>query len=210
MFGFGLPELIVLLFTLTPLVLWVVALVDIIRSEFSGNNKIIWILVVLLLPLLGAILYFLVGRKQKVTPGFGSVAASGRRFCSECGEEVNPRAEICPKCGVRQQVQQKSGSNALAIILVIVLVGTGSIAVVGIMAAIAIPQFSAYRLKAYDSAALSDLKNAKTAIESYYADKQKYPVTLDQAAGTTPSVGVTVLYERDKEGYVLTAVHKRR
>ncbi|TGU71425.1 zinc-ribbon domain-containing protein [Geomonas terrae] len=107
MFGFGLPELIVLLFTLTPLVLWVVALVDIIRSEFSGNNKIIWILVVVLLPLLGAILYFFVGRKQKVTSAFDSVTASGRRFCSDCGEEVNPRAEICPNCGVRHGSQRR-------------------------------------------------------------------------------------------------------
>ncbi|QXE92347.1 type IV pilin protein [Geomonas subterranea] len=49
------------------------------------------------------------------------------------------------------------------------------VAIIGILAAIAIPQFSAYRQKAYNSAALSDLKNSKTALESYYADNQKYP-----------------------------------
>jgi len=49
------------------------------------------------------------------------------------------------------------------------------VAIIGILAAIAIPQFSAYRQKAYNSAAQSDLKNSKTALESYYADNQKYP-----------------------------------
>jgi len=49
------------------------------------------------------------------------------------------------------------------------------VAIIGILAAIAIPQFSSYRQKAYNSAALSDLKNAKTALESYYADNQHYP-----------------------------------
>ncbi len=33
------------------------------------------------------------------------------------------------------------------------------VAIIGILAAIAIPQFSSYRIKAYNSAAQSDLKN---------------------------------------------------
>ena len=44
---------------------WIIALVDILKSEFKdSSNKLIWILVTLLLPFLGPILYFLVGRKQ--------------------------------------------------------------------------------------------------------------------------------------------------
>lgn len=49
------------------------------------------------------------------------------------------------------------------------------VAIIGILAAIAIPQFSAYRAKAYNSAATSDLKNSKTSLESYFADNQIYP-----------------------------------
>lgn len=52
------------------------------------------------------------------------------------------------------------------------------VAIIGILAAIAIPQFSAYRQKAYNSAAQSDLKNTKTAMEAYMADNQVYPDTL--------------------------------
>ena len=50
------------------------------------------------------------------------------------------------------------------------------VAIIGILAAIAIPQFASYRQKAYNSAAQSDLKNFKTAMEAYYADNQQYPV----------------------------------
>ena len=49
------------------------------------------------------------------------------------------------------------------------------VAIIGILAAIAIPQFASYRQKAFDSAAQSDLKNAKTDLESQYADSFHYP-----------------------------------
>ena len=49
------------------------------------------------------------------------------------------------------------------------------IAIIGILAAIAIPQFAAYRAKSYNSAAQSDLRNVLTVLEAYYADYQKYP-----------------------------------
>ena len=44
--------------------LW--ALIDILRNEFTGYNKIIWLLIVILLPLLGIIFYYFIGRGQKV------------------------------------------------------------------------------------------------------------------------------------------------
>ena len=52
------------------------------------------------------------------------------------------------------------------------------VAIIGILAAIAIPQFSAYRQKAYNSAANSDLKNLKTGMEAYMAETQTYPGAL--------------------------------
>jgi len=52
------------------------------------------------------------------------------------------------------------------------------VAIIGILAAIAIPQFASYRQKAYNSAATSDLKNLKTGMEAYMADNQEYPAVL--------------------------------
>jgi len=49
------------------------------------------------------------------------------------------------------------------------------VAIIGILAAIAIPQFAAYRAKSFNAAAESDLRNAKTNVEAYYADFQYYP-----------------------------------
>jgi len=70
MFGIGLQEIIVmfiaLLIPVLAIVLLIWALVDILKSEFTGSNKIIWVIVVLLLPLLGSILYFAIGTKQKI------------------------------------------------------------------------------------------------------------------------------------------------
>ena len=55
--------LIVILLGILPTI---IALIDILKSEFKGNNKIVWVLVVLLANFLGAILYFLIGKKQKI------------------------------------------------------------------------------------------------------------------------------------------------
>lgn len=44
----------------------IIALIDILKSKFEGNNKIVWVLVVLFLNLIGAILYFAIGRNQKI------------------------------------------------------------------------------------------------------------------------------------------------
>lgn len=44
----------------------VIAIIDIVRNEFTGNNKIVWVLIVLLFPVIGAIIYFIVGGSQKL------------------------------------------------------------------------------------------------------------------------------------------------
>ncbi|TMI80032.1 MAG: PLDc_N domain-containing protein [Bacteroidetes bacterium] len=46
--------------------LWIIALVDILRSEFRGNDKVIWVIVVIFFPFLGSILYFIFGSPRKI------------------------------------------------------------------------------------------------------------------------------------------------
>jgi hypothetical protein len=58
--------IIVLFFLLFILILPLIALVDILKSNFEGNNKLIWVIVVIFLSAVGALLYWLIGRKQKV------------------------------------------------------------------------------------------------------------------------------------------------
>jgi hypothetical protein len=59
-------QIILILFILGLVILPVIALVDVLRSRFRENMQIIWVLVILLLPLIGAILYFAIGREQKI------------------------------------------------------------------------------------------------------------------------------------------------
>lgn len=59
--------LMILFFILIPGILWIWALIDIIRSEFADStNKVIWVLVIIFLPVIGALLYLLIGRGQKL------------------------------------------------------------------------------------------------------------------------------------------------
>jgi hypothetical protein len=68
-FGLGPQEFLVLsvvaVFALIP----VIAIVDIVTSEFKGYDKIMWVLIVLLLPFAGALIYLAIGRKQKTGSG---------------------------------------------------------------------------------------------------------------------------------------------
>jgi uncharacterized membrane protein len=43
-------------------IFWIVALVDCIRG--GGPNKVVWVIVIILLPFIGSILYFLFGRSN--------------------------------------------------------------------------------------------------------------------------------------------------
>jgi len=57
---------VILLIVIVTLLFPILALIDILKNEFEGNNKLIWILVVLFLWIIGAALYYFIGRKQKI------------------------------------------------------------------------------------------------------------------------------------------------
>jgi hypothetical protein len=58
MFGFGTYSIVGLIL----LVLFIIFLVDIISRPMPIEKKLLWILIVLLVPVIGLILYFLIGR----------------------------------------------------------------------------------------------------------------------------------------------------
>ncbi|TRZ43201.1 PLDc N-terminal domain-containing protein [Robertkochia solimangrovi] len=65
--AFGLWQLTLFIIAIITIVFVVAALIDILKSEFPGNNKTVWILVVVFFGIFGAILYFGVGTSQKTT-----------------------------------------------------------------------------------------------------------------------------------------------
>ena len=56
----------ILLILLISLLIPLIAVVDIIRNEFSSNNKIVWLLVVIFFNLFGVLLYLIMGRSQRI------------------------------------------------------------------------------------------------------------------------------------------------
>jgi type IV pilus assembly protein PilA len=86
------------------------------------------------------------------------------------------------------------------------------IAIIGILAAIAIPQFNAYRKRSYNSSAVADLRNAATAQEAYFVDESTYCGTTGTLISATYG-----LYLSDKvvfnitshnaSSYVMTSYH---
>jgi type IV pilus assembly protein PilA len=50
------------------------------------------------------------------------------------------------------------------------------VAIIGILASVAIPVFRDYTRRGYNSAAISDLRNLKSQMESAFAETQSYPI----------------------------------
>ena len=46
------------------LVLDIIAIIDCIRGSLTTGKKVLWIILILILPVIGLILYYLVGRKK--------------------------------------------------------------------------------------------------------------------------------------------------
>ena len=66
------------------------------------------------------------------------------------------------------------------------------VAIIGILAAIAIPQFAAYRAKGFDARSSSDCRNAATAQEAFFVDNATYSSAVGQLTGFVQSDDVTV------------------
>jgi len=88
------------------------------------------------------------------------------------------------------------------------------IAIIGILAAIAIPQFSAYRTRSFNSAATADIRNAATAQEAYFVDNQSYCATVATLTGATYGLylsdNVTLaVTAATTSGYTMTSTHAK-
>jgi hypothetical protein len=63
------PSSVLVLITIVSVVMFLLpflALISIVKNQFEGYDKIVWVLIVLLLPFLGAILYFAIGRQRRL------------------------------------------------------------------------------------------------------------------------------------------------
>jgi len=81
------------------------------------------------------------------------------------------------------------------------------VVIIGILAAIAIPQFASTKKKAFDATAKSDVRNAMSAMEAYYADYQLYAPAAIATGSFTTSQGIAITSGGSAAGYQVTASH---
>jgi type IV pilus assembly protein PilA len=102
----------------------------------------------------------------------------------------------------RLRLQGESGFTLIELLVVV--------AIIGILAAIAIPQFAAYRKRGYEAQVKSDLRNGAVAEESYFAQNSTYisgTLANGAPAGFNPTTGVTVSSAVGVNTFQLTASH---
>ena len=102
-------------------------------------------------------------------------------------------------------IKKRDGGFTLIELLIV-------IAIIGILAAIAIPQFNQYKARAYDTASKADLHNLYLACKAYWSDEgsdKDCSTSSVQSAnyGFAPSTGVTVGSSGNETGWQATAKH---
>ncbi len=97
------------------------------------------------------------------------------------------------------QKNQRHGFTLIELLIVVV--------VIGILATIAIPKFSAMRTKSYVAAVTSDLKNLASQQEAYLSDNNVYAASTSAMAMTLTDAVVVSINESDGRGWAATATH---
>ena len=89
------------------------------------------------------------------------------------------------------------------------------VAIIGVLAAIAIPQFFTYRQRSFDSTAQADLKNLASAQEAYYINNYVYlncSGTVDcktKLPGYDGSNGVSIAMTAAQDSFTGTSSHSK-
>lgn len=114
-------------------------------------------------------------------------------YCAYCGSDVrDPGRFICPSCnkphsGAPVPAAPAGKTDSAAIVIVVVVVIFFFIAIVGILAAIAIPNFLTAMQRSKQKRSMADIRSIATAAEAYATDHNRYPPPNELQSSLVPT-----------------------
>jgi type II secretory pathway pseudopilin PulG len=133
------------------------------------------------------------------------------QYCAYCGNAVDAVSYApCPRCGnpsngAPRPTATAKGSNTAMIVVIVVVGGLFVVAVIGILAAIAIPNLLTAQQRAKQKRTMADIRILSTAVEAYSSDKNEYPKgsTAADLAGVLSPTYIKTLPAVDGWGHAL-------
>ena len=145
------------------------------------------------------------GRKSAGEAGFGAGSRSATRWHLACsidhsaGTATNEMEDTMRK-GTKGKRTKSKGFTLIELLVVV--------AIIGILAAIAIPQFAQYRQRGFRSRVQSDVRNAATGMEALFVDDNTYANAAGDCAnlpGFTVSDTVTIICAGADDSFTIDA-----
>jgi type IV pilus assembly protein PilA len=107
-----------------------------------------------------------------------------KTFCTQCGaqQDAAPASTVkCTACGQSFLVPGPKKTSTGAIVAMVVLIGGfGIVVIIGILAAIAIPNFLKFQTRSKQAEVRSNLKGMLNAEKEYFAEHDQYATSLKE------------------------------
>ncbi len=98
-------------------------------------------------------------------------------YCRSCGRLIQIKALSCPYCGRKQK---SDGMGCLPLAAIALGIGFFLLVITGMLAAIIIPQFSAYKTRATEESVKAELREVYRAEQEYYSDNEQFTDNADE------------------------------
>jgi Tfp pilus assembly protein PilE len=134
-------------------------------------------------------------------------------YCPKCGTKNDDNAYKCTKCGiVIQGDATKKKTNTAVIVLIVAAAALVFFALIGILAAIAIPSFVNQQAKARNAMAQAEVTNACHAAAEFFMDHPHKAITLvalqERGIGANPDIEISI-ENGTMNGLTIRARHKK-